>query len=374
MVDQIPARLTAIRARILEEKGDAALIVSPENRRYLSGFCGSSGVLLITRDTAQLITDFRYALQVRREAPHYTLRLMSTEAALHTMVVELLAELGIQQLLIEAQHTTVAFYQALLEAIREHETVNTTDHPPELVPVNNLVEPLREVKAESELTLLRQAVAITDAAMASVLPQIRPEHTERHVAWMLEQAIRERGAERIGFPIIVAAGPNAALPHATPTDEPIGEGRPIIIDMGAVWQGYHADLTRTVTIGEADHRFWEIYQLVLKAQQAAIDGIRVGMTGEEADALARAPIAAAGFEEHFGHGLGHGVGLAIHEGPRLRKHSTQILSAGMVFSVEPGIYLEGWGGVRIEDLVLLGADGCTLLSQSEKQPVVPVVR
>jgi Xaa-Pro aminopeptidase len=183
---------------------------------------------------------------------------------------------------------------------------------------------------------------------------------------MLEVAMRERGAEGVSFPIIVAAGRKSAMPHAEPGDEPLGSGQPIVIDMGARYAGYHADLTRTVVLGTPDERFRQIYNTVLDAQQHAIRELRPGLSGPEADALARSKIEAAGFKEAFGHSLGHGVGLHIHEGPSLSQSSKHTLRAGNVFSVEPGIYLDDWGGIRIEDLALLHEHGCEVLSQAPK--------
>lgn len=399
-MDPIHQRLAWLRARIQEQEGDAMLVSSAENRRYLSGFRGSSGFLLITATEAFLFTDFRYWEQAKQEAPHVTLRRVSSETPFSRAFAETVAEPGGQRILFEAHHVTVSFYQALTKALTNKDEDNEDDeddetegktsnktgnktskkisistsgetgNSPELLPVENLIEPLREVKTESEIATLRRAIAITDAAIASVLPLLRPDHTERQVAWMLEVAMRERGADRVAFPIIVAAGRHSAQPHAAVSDEPIGQGRPVIIDMGAAWGGYHADMTRTITLGEPDARFWEVYHLVHNAQQAAIAGIRPGMTGEEADALAREHIAAAGLEKQFGHGLGHGVGLAIHEGPRLGPKARAPLQTGMVFSIEPGVYLEDWGGVRIEDLVLLHEEGCEVLTQTSKTPVI----
>jgi Xaa-Pro aminopeptidase len=358
-------RLERLRAILHERELPALLVSSPLNRRYLSGFRGSNGTLLITQQDERplLFSDFRYRIQAAREAPEFELREASPERQLHTLVAEALDERGLAQLAVEGEHTSVAQWHKQAQAVREHFGARPA---PELQAVEGLVEALREVKDADELAILRRAIAITDEAFVAVLPQLRPEHSERQAAWMLEVAMRERGADGPSFPIIVAAGPNSALPHAQPGDEPLGAGRPLLIDMGARLDGYHADLTRTITLGAPDERFYQIYDSVLGAQRHALAELRAGLTGAEADALARDLIAQAGYGEHFGHGLGHGVGLNIHEGPALRRTSTQTLQAGSVFSVEPGIYLEGWGGVRIEDLVLLRADGAEQLSQAPK--------
>lgn len=361
------ARLENLRAVLRERELEALLILSPANRRYISGFSGSAGVLLITSDRAIIFTDFRYRIQAIQEAPAFTLCEIGIESPLHRLLAETAAEMGLRQLAFEAAHTSVAQFNRIKATLDEH---TPAPHTIALVPVENIVEPLREVKDAEELAALRHAIAITDAAITSVLPLLTPTHTERQAAWMLEAAMRERGADGLSFPIIVAAGPNSARPHAQPGDAPLGSGQPIVIDMGALYKGYHADLTRTVVLGEPDERFWHIYNIVLEAQQQAIGNLRAGLTGAEADALARNHIATAGFGQAFGHSLGHGVGLDIHEGPTLRYVNDQPLHAGSVFSVEPGIYLEDWGGVRIEDLVLLQEQGCLVLSQATKQPAL----
>ncbi len=361
-------RLTQLRTLLDERHLQAVLITSAANRRYLSGFTGSAGALLVTHDAALLFTDSRYARQAAHEATGFAVIEMTTETALPQLLAQVATERQLAHIACEAEHMTLAQYQRLDHALQPEGRSGTM-----LIIVNSLVDPLREVKDTTEIALLRHAIAITDAALAAVLPTLRPDITERQAAWMLEVALRERGADRVAFPIIVAAGPHAAWPHAQPGDEPLGTGRPIIIDMGACYQGYHADLTRTIILGEADAQFRQIYDIVLTAQQRAIAGLRAGIASSEVDALARDYITAAGFGPQFCHGLGHGVGLEIHEGPALRRRvpdsapsSTAYLRAGNVFSIEPGIYLEGWGAVRLEDLVLLHADHGEVLSQAKK--------
>lgn len=360
-------RLEVLRALMRERDLPALLVSSSANRRYLSGFSGSAGSLLISHDAALLFTDGRYTAQVRRQTADFSLRTISSEQPFPGLFAEAIAELGLSAIGFDAAHTTVAAHQGLIEALQKRGGA-----VPELRAVEGLVEQLREVKDVAELTTLRRAIAITDAAISGVLPELRPEHSERQAAWMLEVALRERGADAISFPIIVAAGENAALPHAQPGDALLGRGQPIIIDMGGRIDGYHADLTRTIVLGEPDAKFREVYNTVLTAQQRAIAGLRAGIKTSEVDALARDHIAAAGYGEAFSHSLGHGVGLSIHEGPSLRKpppdqeDKAPTLRAGVVTSVEPGIYLEGWGGVRIEDLVLITETGCEVLSQAAK--------
>lgn len=359
-------RLEHVRAALREQHLAALLITEPANRGYVSGFSGSAGVLLVTADHAVLFTDFRYHIRAGQEAPAFEVHQITPTMLLPALLAKTAAELGLHQIGFEAHHVTVEQYHKFQAAIDEQQEAHWLD----LVPVTNVVEPLREVKDANEIATLRQAVAITDAAFAAVLPHLTPQHTERQAAWLLEVAMRERGAEAVAFPIIVAAGRNSAQPHAEAGDTPLGTGQPIVIDMGACYQGYHADMTRTVVLGEPDERFWQVYNTVLAAQQHAASTIRPGMTGEAADALARDYLSEAGYGEAFGHSLGHGVGLHIHEGPSLRRTSEQMLRTGNIFSVEPGVYLEDWGGVRIEDLVLLHEDGCEVLTQTSKEPVV----
>jgi Xaa-Pro aminopeptidase len=357
-------RVSRLRAALAERGLPALLVSAPANRRYLSGFSGSNGALLITADAALLFTDGRYLIQAGRESPGFALReIVSPGRPLADLLAEAAGELGLARIGFEAAHMSVAEHRGLAKAL---------DEVAALEPAEGLVEALRELKDAEELATLRRAIAITDAAIVAVVPQLRPAHSERQAAWMLEVAMREGGADALSFAIIVAAGPNSARPHARPGDDLLGSGRPIVIDMGALVGGYHADLTRTVCIGEPDAQFWSIYEIVLGAQRRALAGLRPGLRCNEADALAREHIAAAGYGAHFGHGLGHGVGLDIHEGPALRRaapgreQSGPRLQVGQVTSVEPGIYLEGWGGVRIEDLALITADGCEVLSRAPK--------
>ncbi|MCP4519512.1 MAG: aminopeptidase P family protein, partial [Delftia sp.] len=232
------------------------------------------------------------------------------------------------------------------------------------------VEEIRAIKDEDELAKLQQAIGLTDAAYAHIAGFMQPGMTEREVAWELECFMRTHGAEKVSF-VTVAAGPNGAMPHATPSDRPIQVGDPVVMDIGALVDGYTSDLTRTIALGEAVGRYREVYEIVLQAQQAALRGIRPGMTGREADALARDVIKEAGYEDEFGHGLGHGVGLVVHEQPRMsHRQEKEVLRAGMVFTVEPGIYLPGEFGVRIEDVALLREDGPQVLSQAAKEPLL----
>jgi Xaa-Pro aminopeptidase len=363
-------RLERLRAVLAERDLPALLISDPLSRRYISGFTGSAGVLLVSQAAALAITDSRYWAQIGQQAPAFALRKQTTEEPIPRLVAEAAREFGLERIAFEAAGLSYAGYQEFAAGLET--LVEEGGSPVELVPVQGVVEGLREVKDAEELDILRKAIAITDKALATVLPALRPDHSERQAAWMLEVAMREHGADGPAFPIIVAAGANSARPHARPGHDLLGSGQPIVIDMGALLHGYHADMTRTVVLGEPDAKFHEIYHLVLQAQLAAIGGLRAGMRGYEGDALARDVIAAAGYGDNFGHGLGHGVGLNIHEAPSLRRvvagkeETSPVLRAGNITSVEPGIYLDGWGGVRIEDLVLITEKGCEVLTGSLK--------
>ncbi len=356
-------RLQRLRNTLVEQALPAILLTAPTSRRYLSGFTGSAGALLISAEAAFLLTDGRYTVQATVEAPNFTVReVRAPTKPMPRLVAELAAELGIAQLGFEATVMTVAEHRQLAQALGE--TVA-------LVATENVVEELRQVKDEGEIELLRRAAAITDAALAAVLPSLTPDMTEREAAWRIEVALHEQGAEGPSFPIIVAAGRNSARPHHSPGEAQLGKGQPIIIDMGARLEGYHADLTRTIVLGQPDDTFRAVYAATLAAQQAAIDALRPGLPWAEADAIARRVIEEAGYGAGIAHSLGHGVGLAIHEAPWLRITAPEAppsppLQAGMVTSVEPGIYLPEWGGVRIEDLVLITVDGCEMLSQAPR--------
>ena len=228
------------------------------------------------------------------------------------------------------------------------------------------MESLRAVKEPEEIELIKKAVEIADAAFEYIEGIIQAGMTEKHVAWEIEKFLRENGSQAVPFEIIVASGPNSALPHAKPSERVINPGEPVVIDMGAKFDGYASDLTRTICLGTPDDTFKKVYDIVLDAQLAAMSIIKEGMTGQQADSSARTVIEQAGYGEAFGHGLGHGVGLATHELPRLGPNSTEPLTSGMVFTIEPGIYLPGWGGVRIEDTVMMENGKVRVISKARK--------
>jgi Xaa-Pro aminopeptidase len=351
-------RLSRVRSALRQLGLDAILIGQPENRRYLSGFTGSAGWLIMTVDRAVLATDFRYLEQVRREAPAFELVRIATK--FEDLLPGLLRDLGVGCLGFESQHVTVDQWSTWKEAT---EAV-------EWIPLRDTVESMRAEKDEAEIEALRLSAALTDAAFAHLVEVIRPGMTERDAAWEIESHMRTHGASKVAFDLIVAAGPNGALPHARAGDRPIQAGEPIVVDIGCVVDGYCSDMTRTFCLGQPNPKYLEVWEIVLHAQQVAEAAIRAGMSGVEADAVARERIAAAGYGDFFGHGLGHGVGLAVHEGPRASRLSEDTFEAGMTLTVEPGIYLPGEFGVRLEDLVLIQADGIEILTNTPKMPVV----
>jgi Xaa-Pro aminopeptidase len=354
----VPDRLQKLRQTFVEYKVDAILISQAENRRYLSGFDGSAGYLLITGNKAVLATDFRYIEQAKNEAPDF--EILRITGKISDWLPGLVIEAGIKKLGFESGDVSYAFFRQIADAVKDNKISL------ELVPINGMVEGLRAVKEPEEIERISRAAAITDAAFEYVEEHISPGMTENQVAWELEKCLRENGSHGLAFEIIVASGPRAALPHAKPTDRVIEEGEPVVIDMGGRYEGYAGDLTRTICIGNPDEKFKDIYQTVLDAQRAALAIINEGMTGQQADTIARDVIKKAGHGEEFGHSLGHGVGLAAHELPHLGPGSGDILTEGMIFSVEPGIYIPGWGGVRIEDIVVMEHGKARVLSQARK--------
>lgn len=353
-------RIDKIRVELVKREVDAILISQPENRYYLSGFSGSTGYLVITAEDTIIMTDFRYVEQVRRESPNF--KLFEIRGRTADWFSALLRELQISKLGVESSNMTIELYAQFSEIIQKAKPRL------QLVPLAGVVESLRAIKETGEIALIQKAADISDRAIEIVIAGIKPGITELELAWQLEKTMRENGSQSLPFEVIVGAGPNGALPHAKPSDRKIKVGEPVVIDLGARYQGYSSDLTRTIYFGKPDAMFQKIYDIVLKAQTRAIEHIEVGMNGVEADLLSREIIIAAGYDKMFGHGLGHGVGLAAHDaGPRLSPLAPpDSLQDGMVFSIEPGIYLPAWGGVRIEDLVTLENGRVKLLSHAKK--------
>ena len=355
----VAPRLNKLRDTLRSQELDAMLVSSPENRRYLSGFTGSAGYLLVSQSDALLGTDFRYIEQAGRQAPDYRIERLPPAM---TWLPEMASQIGVSRIGFESRDLSVHTHAAFQKAIEE----SSLNNRPVLVETSDTLDRLRAGKYTEEMELLGRAIEITDQAIQEVSSTIAAGMTEEQVAWDLEKAMRQRGAEGMAFDIIVAAGPNAALPHHLADDTVIREGVPVVIDMGARYQGYCADLTRTIVVGKPDEKFRRVYGIVLQAQLAAEERVRSGMTGEEVDAIARDIIADAGHGDNFGHSLGHGVGLAVHELPGVGPRAKDVIEDGMVFTVEPGVYLSEWGGVRIEDIVVMENGRARVLSKAPK--------
>jgi len=355
---KIGDRIQKLRRALSEREIDGIFISQPENRRYLSGFDGSAGFLLVTPKNKILATDFRYITQAKNQAPDYEIFPITND--IDNWFPRLVAELEIKRLGFEAGHVTFALHRQLCDIL------NKGKSQLKLIPVDGMVESLRAIKEPEEIELITRAAEITDAAIEYIQDKIHPGMTERELAWEIEKFLREKGSETTPFDIIVASGQNSALPHAKPSAHTIHSGEPIMIDIGARIGGYCSDLSRTICLGTPDNTFKKLYDTVLGAQLAAMAIIKEGMSGAEADNLARVVIEQVGYAEAFGHGLGHGVGLAPHEPPRLGPNSPDHLVNGMVFTIEPGVYIDRWGGVRIEDLVVMESGKVREISKAKK--------
>lgn len=354
----LAARLEKLRQAFTDNGIDALFVSQPEDRRYLSGFDGSAGYLLITLRDIVLATDFRYLEQARRQAPQC--QIFRINGDIGDWFPGLISGLGLKHLGFEAGHISFSLYRKLSD------TLIKTKFPLRLIPVVGLVEGLRAIKEAEEIEFITRAAAISDAAFEHAETVIRPGMREQELAWEIEKFMRERGSEAIPFDVIVASGENSALPHAKPSSRQFAPGEPIVIDIGAKVGGYSSDLTRTICLGNQDETFSKVYDIVLGAQLAAVAMIGGGMSGDEADSMARIVVEEAGYKEAFGHALGHGLGLSPHEAPRLGPNSAERLANGMVFTIEPGIYIAGWGGVRIEDTVVMENGKIRVISQSRK--------
>ncbi|MGQ9807299.1 MAG: M24 family metallopeptidase [Armatimonadota bacterium] len=347
-------RLARLRSKMAAEELEAFVVLDLLNVRWLSGFTGSSGACVVTSGEEILFTDGRYRIQAGEECPGWELRISNEPLA--AQIGGFLARCGPVRAGFESDVMTCEQLEQLSKAAPEAVLDGR----------KGFVSEMRAVKDAQEVERIRRAATVTDEAFRRILPHIRPGITERDVALELTYALGKAGAERESFPGIVASGPRSALPHARPTDRRLGEGEPVLLDFGAAVDGYAADITRTLFIGKPAAQLAEIYEIVLKAQGAALAAIRPGASGVEVDGVARRIITEAGYGDCFGHGLGHMLGLDVHDGPALSPRSAVILQEGMVVTVEPGIYIEGVGGVRIEDDVVVTADGCEILTRSPK--------
>ncbi len=350
-------RLRRLKLALAARRADALLVLSPENRRYLSGFppldvslTESSGALLITRREQFLLTDPRYREEAKECAPLF--EPVIYERGLFAKLKELAPLLGLKRLLFEELYLSVAGEKALKKALPEVEHLG----------VRGLVEGLREVKDDEEIALLRKALEIAEEIMTRAESLIRPGVSEKEIAAEII-ALSHRLAEGPSFPPIVASGVYAARPHAEPSEKELKPGEPVILDLGVRYQGYCSDITRTFCVGEPTPRFRKIYLLVLEAKRAAEKEIAAGVPARQADLAAREVFRRAGLEAHFWHSLGHGVGLAVHEAPALSRRQRRRLKAGHVVTVEPGLYFPDWGGVRLEDMVVVREGGFERLNR-----------
>lgn len=342
--------------QVMEKSGVQAVIVTdPYNIRYFSGFSGGEGYLYISHSSRVMYVDSRYTLWAESECKDCAVE--TTGIKRYREINERLVREGIERVALEGKHLT---YNMFKEFSDELACKNVTALSDEL-------ELIRMIKGADELEMIQKAESIGDEAFTYILGEIRPGMTEKETAKLIEMYMRSHGANALSFDVIAASGLNSAKPHAVPSDKKICRGDFVVLDFGCVYNGYCSDMTRTIVIGKPNSRQAEIYGIVRRAQQTALDNIKAGMTGREADAVARDFIAGEGYAKYFGHGLGHGIGLYIHEMPRLSVSSDTVLESGMVVSVEPGIYIEGFGGVRIEDAVVIEQDGVRNLTKSSKE-------
>ena len=357
-------RLKRFRQILSEQRLDSFLVAVPENRYYLSGYTAedlnlteSSGYLLLTQASGYLLTDPRYEEAAKAEAPDFELVIYTQ--GLPQALPDLLSELKTERLGVESHFLTC-------KRCREvEESLGKARPSAEMVQTDDLIERLRVIKDEVEIEEILKSVRLTEKALQAAWNFLAPGRTEKEIAWVIEKTIREGGGQAVSFPPIAAGGPNAALPHAVPTDRRVGRGESVVLDLGSKLDGYCSDMTRTWILGEPAPGLAEIYKIVREAQLAAQSVMRAGIDSVEVDSAARDLIRNAGYGDKFGHGLGHGVGLAVHEKPGLRKVDPVPLEANMVITVEPGIYLPGFGGVRLENMVRITNTGCELMTRED---------
>jgi len=358
-----PKRIKTLQKTLHRKKLDAILISQPENRRYLCGYRGgdhgigeTSGVLLVpVEGSIHLLTDFRFELQAKKEAP--TAKVHLYPKGLLNLLKKILPQLGIEKLGFESHYTLHSFAHLLTTQLKKKGI--------RCIPSENLVERMRLIKDEEEIAVIRESVLLNEQVFGDIYKDINSFSTEIDVALAIEMAMRRAGAEDKSFDSIVASGGNGALPHAVPTQTKIKKDKPLTIDMGLVLNGYCSDMTRNFVPRKPSKKYIKLHRLVRKAQLAGIAAIKAGARCCDVDRAARSIIADGGYGPQFGHSLGHGVGLAVHEGPRLSSANKLKLKAGMIVTVEPGIYLPGWGGIRLENMVVVRDNGCEVLNQDK---------
>lgn len=344
----------------LPQDVDSVLITSDINRRYFSGMKSSAGTIIAFRDKAYLIIDFRYIEKARRTVK--ALEVIEQKNLIHT-ISELMKKHNALNIAIESRTMTVSNLAHLKSQLSSFDFIDTDM-------LSNEIESLRAVKDETEIECIKKAQSIAETAFEKILKFIRPDVTERQVALELNRIMFEEGAEDISFDTIVLSGKNTSMPHGVPSDKKIQNGEFVLMDFGAVYNGYHSDMTRTVCVGEPSPEMRKVYDIVLKAQLSALDYAKAGITGTQLDKIARDIISEEGYGDCFGHALGHSVGLEIHESPNASPASKTILRAGNIITIEPGIYIEGKFGVRIEDFVILNENSCENLTKSAKNIII----
>jgi Xaa-Pro aminopeptidase len=353
-------RIAKLQEKLRRKKVDALLVSKPENRRYLCGYRGvdhgigeSSGLLLVpARGKVHLLTDFRFKLQAEQEVP-WAETVIYSKGVLR-LLGQLLPDLAVNSLAFESNYT--------LHSFAEKMTATLGKIGIKIVPTDGLVETMREIKDEAEIGLIRSAVRLNEEVFAEIHSTLADFSTEIDIALAIETTMRRKGAERPSFDTIVASGKNGALPHAVPGSSPLEKNGSLTIDMGLILDGYCSDMTRNLVVGKPGKQYAKLHKLVRKAQLAGAAAVRAGVKCCDADKAARDIIVGAGYGEYFGHSLGHGVGLAVHEEPRLSSRSNKKLKAGMIVTVEPGIYIPGWGGIRLENMYVVREDGCENLN------------
>jgi len=363
-VEHIENRIKQVRKTFKKLNIDTLLILVEENRRYLSGFTGedtqfdeSSGALLISPDNLILATDSRYDEQAKQEAWRYDI--VTYRKGLSNELPKILKSLRTKRLGFESIRVSVLQMNAIKKQLGKNKIRVV------LVSTENIVENIRIIKDESEIEQTKKALEVAESAFLKFVPTIKPGMTEKDTAWRLEKKLRESGGDSMSFPVICASGPNSALPHAIPGQRKIKKGEPIIFDFGVKLNGYCSDTTRTVFIGRPDDTFKKVFQTVLDAQQMATEAIKPGKSSKAIDKIARDHIHKMGFKGKFGHSLGHGTGLAVHELPRISPLKDTKLKSGMIFTVEPGIYLPGQGGIRLENMVVVRENSAEVLNKTK---------
>ncbi|WP_419775393.1 aminopeptidase P family protein [Ignavigranum ruoffiae] len=350
-------RIEKVREYLAKEQLDGIWVSSSKNLRYLANFTGSAGEVIITADKAYFITDFRYTEQAGQQAKGF--EIVIHKGDLYQSLADIMTKDGIKKLAIEADELSLSLYRKVADIF-----------PAELIETQNVIENIRLIKDEAELEILKEACKITDEAFDHILTFIKPGVSEIAVANELEHFLKGKGAEGMSFDTIVASGVRSAMPHGVASEKLIEQGDMVTLDFGCYYKGYSSDITRTIAVGEVDPKLKEIYQIVLDAHLKVIAEAKAGMTGKEIDAIARDYITEKGYGEYFGHSTGHGLGLDVHEQPAVSVRGENVILENMVITDEPGIYIAGLGGVRIEDDLIIHKDGVESINRSAKELII----